>query len=146
MKTSSCKAKGRILQQKIVSMLLELFKGKLTKDDVKSTSMGVSGVDVPLSTRAKELIPFDIEAKCQEKLNIWGAIKQCETNTEEGRIPLVVFKRNRSEIYCTLKFEDLLKLQRPLKVEFKSNDLKDRVDGIVNIAFINLRDRLKEVF
>lgn len=146
MKTSSAKQKGRKLQQVVAKMFLNLFKGKLTEDDVKSTSMGVSGVDVQLSTKAKTLIPFDIECKCQEKINIWDSVKQCEANCKDDRIPLVVFKRNRSDIYCTLKFEDLLELTKTQKIEFKSADLIDKVESILHIHHINLVDRLREIF
>ena len=48
MKTSSAKAKGRRLQQKVRDLLLETFT-ELEPDDIRSTSMGVSGEDLQLS-------------------------------------------------------------------------------------------------
>ena len=73
MKTSSAKAKGRRLQQKVRDLLLETFT-ELEPDDIRSTSMGVSGEDLQLSPAARKLIPFAIECKNQEKLNVWDSL------------------------------------------------------------------------
>lgn len=107
MRTSSAKAKGRRLQQWIRDKLLEMAP-HLEPDDVRSTSMGCGGTDIQLSPKARQTYPYDIECKNQEKLNIWDALKQAESNARD--IALVVFKRNRSETYVALKFEDFLKL------------------------------------
>ena len=109
MKTSSAKAKGRKLQDEIRKILLNVY-WNLKEGDVKTAIMGEGGKDIILSPWAEENIPFDIEAKNQEKINIWKSLEQAEGNTDEGRIPLLVFRRNRSETYCALKFETLLKL------------------------------------
>ncbi len=71
--------------------------------------MGVSGEDVQLSEAAVKKFPFSVEAKNTEKLNIWAALEQSETDNRD-LTPLVVFKRNRSEVFCAMKFDDLLKL------------------------------------
>lgn len=110
MKISSAKQKGRLLQQKVRNMLIDKY-GELEPDDIKSIGMGQQGCDIQLSPAAKKLIPFGIECKNQESLNIWSSLKQAEINSKE-QIPLVVFKRNRTDIYCSLKFEDLLKIIR----------------------------------
>ena len=104
----SRKQKGRKLQQTIRDILIKEFN--LPEEDVKSTSMGASGCDVTLSNLAREVIPFAIESKNTESLNIWSALEQAESNATEDLMPLVVFKRNRSEIYCALKFEDLVNI------------------------------------
>lgn len=104
----SRKAKGRNLQKKIVEMILFAFP-KLTHNDVRSTSMGVSGEDIILSEEAHRQFGFAVEAKNVEKINIWDCLTQSEDPKRKG-IPLLCFKRNRSEIYCSLKFETLLKL------------------------------------
>ncbi len=72
--------------------------------------MGESGRDINLSPKAEETIPWDIECKNTEKLNIWGALEQAKTNAKENRIPLLVFRRNRSKTYCVLEFEQLLRI------------------------------------
>lgn len=105
MKTSSCKAKGRKLQQHVANRIKEHFF--LPDSDVKSLPMGSQGADVWLSTTAREHFPFSIECKAQENIGIWAAYEQAKGH---GPNPLVVFKRNRSEVLCVLSFEDLLKI------------------------------------
>ena len=109
MKTSSGKAKGRRLQNKIRDVLLEHFSDKLEPDDVKVAIMGESGEDIKLSPAARRLFPFSVECKNQEKLNIWSSLEQAEENSG-NHSPLVIFKRNRSKTYAVLEFDELLKL------------------------------------
>lgn len=106
MKPSSAKAKGRRLQDDIRKRLLARFP-QLEEDDVKTAIMGESGEDIHLSPVARGLVPFSIEAKNKERLSIWAAIEQAK---KHGHPPLVVFKRNHSEVYATLSFDDLLTL------------------------------------
>ena len=108
MKTSSRKAKGRRLQNKVRDIILEEYP-ELQEGDVKVAIMGESGVDIHLSPFAQEKIPFAIECKNTERLNIWKALRQAEENAGDA-IPLVIFKRNHSDIYATLKLEDLINL------------------------------------
>jgi hypothetical protein len=108
MKTSSAKAKGRTLQNIIVSHLRDHFG--LSEDDIRPAIMGESGVDIKMSSKSKARIPFDIECKNQESLNIWSAFSQAVDNSSPERKPLLVFKRNRSEILCCLRFADLISL------------------------------------
>lgn len=61
-----------------------------------STSMGAGGMDVQLSTIARELFPFAIEAKNTERVKVWESFDQAEANTPEGMQPLLVIKRNGS--------------------------------------------------
>jgi hypothetical protein len=104
---SSCKAKGRALQNKIAEDLREAFG--LSSSDVKPAIMGESGMDVKLSESARKAFPFAVEAKATETLQIWAALKQAEENAaNEGLRPLVAFKRNRSEIYVVLKWPTFL--------------------------------------
>ena len=79
MKTRSAKNKGKRLQNSVRDILLETFT-QLEEDDVKSTTMGESGEDIQLSPAARKLIPFAFECKNQEKLNIWSALEQAESN------------------------------------------------------------------
>lgn len=109
MRVSSKKAKGRRLQDAVVESLYENFDS-LRQGDIKPAIMGESGKDVKLSPLAEDTIPFDIECKNMEKINVWNEFKQAESNTKNGRMPLLVFKRNRSDTYAMLKWEDLLKL------------------------------------
>ena len=109
MKTQSAKSKGRRLQKQVRELILETFKEELQEDDVRSTSMGASGEDVLLSPKARELFPFSVECKNQEKLNIWSSLEQAEDNAGK-HMPLLIFKRNRSTTYATLELDDLMRL------------------------------------
>ena len=68
-------------------------------------------MDILLSARAREIFPFAIEAKNHETLNIWQSLEQARINAEKEKLmPLVVFKRNRSDIYVCLRFSDFMGL------------------------------------
>lgn len=102
------KAKGRRLQNKVVELILQ-HDNLLTEYDVKPAVMGETGMDIKLSTIARERFPFAVEAKNTERLNIWKALEQAEANSED-LIPMLVFKRNHSKIYATIELEKLLEL------------------------------------
>ena len=107
MKTSSAKAKGRNLQKWVVSKLVEHLD--LNPDDLESRPMGSSGEDVIMGVQSREVFPYSVECKNQEKINIWSSIEQAEQNAGK-HIPLLVFKRNRSKKYAVLEFDKLLEL------------------------------------
>jgi len=109
MKTRSAKAKGRRLQNSVVESLYKTFS-QLREGDIKPAIMGESGQDVKLSPTAEDIIPFDIECKNQQKISVWAALKQAEGNVKEGRIPLLIFKRNNSKTYAVIEWEKLLEL------------------------------------
>ena len=109
MKTRSAKNKGKRLQNSVRDILLETFKDQLEPDDIKSTTMGESGEDIQLSPAVRKLIPYAIECKNQEKLNIWESLKQAESNSEKGK-PVLIFKRNRSKTYAVLEIQDFINL------------------------------------
>ncbi len=117
--TSAAKAKGRRLQDFVAESFRKMHPS-LEEDDVKTAIMGESGTDIKLSPAARRLIPFDTECKNQEKLNIWASISQCETNCKENRIPLLVFKRNRTKTYACIEFEKLLELLQKNKADVNS--------------------------
>lgn len=105
MKPSSCKSKGRVLQNEVKSRIMKKYR--LGEDDVRSTPMGCKGEDIQLSTHARSLFPFSVECKNTETINVWSALSQSEKNCG-GNIPLLVFKRNKSAVYCALKFDSFL--------------------------------------
>lgn len=108
MKTSSAKAKGRRLQNEIREKILATFPD-LEPDDVKCAMMSESGEDVKLSPAARRRLPFSIEAKNVERLNIWQALDQAEKNGGPYD-PLLIFRRNRSQTYAAVPLDVLLKL------------------------------------
>ena len=112
MKTSSAKAKGRRLQQRIALKVLELFP-ELEPDDVKSTPMGVGGADVQLSPAARKVHNVDYECKSHKSFAIYSIMDQAESNAKGT--PVVVIKANRREPLVVLKEEDYFDLLRQVK-------------------------------
>ena len=97
MTPQSAKAKGRKFQQWIRDKLIEAAEG-LTKDDVRSTSMGAGGNDILLSTAGKAIYPWAIECKAQERVNVWQAYAQAEANKDhEDDQPVLFITRNRQK-------------------------------------------------
>lgn len=106
MKTRSAKAKGRRLQNLVHDLLHEAFP-ELHEDDIRVVPMGSSGEDIQLSPAARRLIPASIECKNTEKIAIWSAIKQAETNAN-GTFPVVVFSRNRQNPYAVIPLSNFI--------------------------------------
>jgi hypothetical protein len=107
------KAKGRSLQNFVHDEVLKNFKGILEDGDVKKAIMGESGIDIKLSPHARRIFPYGVECKNTEKINIWAAINQCEENAEKEKLkPLLVIKRNRTDVHVVLRWEDFLKLSK----------------------------------
>lgn len=107
MKPSSCKQKGRRLQQYVRSRLIQHFG--FNENDVYSRSMGAGGTDVFLAEAAREKFPVAIECKNTERVNIWAAYEQAASNSE-GDIPIVVIKKNRTNPLVVLDFDQFLGL------------------------------------
>ena len=112
----SSKAKGRRLQNYVRDKLRQLFcetsrVPRLHEDDIKSQTMGMTGEDIVLSPKGREMIPYSFECKNVERLNLWGSLDQCEGNCEgEGIKPVLVIKRNRSKTYAVIEFEEFTNL------------------------------------
>jgi hypothetical protein len=107
---ASRKAKGRNAVKEVV-FLLRFFGGPtLTEADIYQPVGTVPGPDIHLSEAARRRFPFVIEVKNQEALNIWAALKQAESHVEghiredgqRAMLPLLFFKRNRSELYVAM--------------------------------------------
>ena len=108
MSAKSSKAKGRRLQNMVRDALREKFNS-LEEDDIKSQTMGMSGEDIVLTPSAKKVIPYSFECKNTERLNLWKSLEQCESNCED-RNPVLIIKRNRSDVYAIIKFDKFLNL------------------------------------
>ena len=125
MKTSSKKAKGRNLQNFIADQLtFKYYPVQTTPDgkpcllnvlfpemgwmlsEFRPAIMGEGGVDIKMGKDAKEKFPFDIECKNQENWSIPAWWKQTTANTENGRKPLLVIKKNRHEPLVVLRWSD----------------------------------------
>lgn len=108
MKTSSAKAKGRRLLSEVRDILIKRFS--FHPDDITVTPSGVTGEDLQLARCVKEVLPLCFEGKNQQSMNVWESLKQAESHVKDSRKPVLVFKRNHSEIYIALKFNDFLDL------------------------------------
>lgn len=69
--------------------------------------MGASGEDLLLSPAARSIIPFSIECKNVESINIWKALEQAAGRAHP---PLVVFRRNNTKPHVALPFDAFLEL------------------------------------
>ena len=96
------------IEQKIAEILAE-SKAKQQVDEAKYEP-AAPDPEAIAKRKAREAAQARIEAKRQEKLNIWSAIKQAETNCRDGITPLVVFKRNHSESYVIVPGDHFFKL------------------------------------
>ena len=105
MKTSSAKAKGRRLQQKFMQLLIE--KLDIDPEDIESRSMGAGGEDLIMSRAARHKFPYSVECKNQEKLNIWSAWEQANSNRGIYE-PIIVIKRNGTAPLVVLDAENFL--------------------------------------
>ena len=108
MKPSSAKGKGRRLQNFLRDKLYTYFPS-LRNGDIKTAIMGESGEDIILSPTAKDFIPYSFECKNQERLNIWESLNQAEGNSDD-RVPVLIFKRNRTKTYAAIELESFLEL------------------------------------
>ena len=109
MSVRSAKAKGRKLQTWVVEKILAMFP-TLTKLDVKSTPMGVNGVDVQLSTLAQKLFPYDVECKNTERTKtIYNYYEQAIDHTSGGE-PLVIIKMNRQKPLAIIDAEHFMEM------------------------------------
>lgn len=107
MKTASAKAKGRHAAKLVRDMMLR--RTELKPDDIRVTPSGVTGEDLQLSPKAREMYPFASEVKNQESLNIWKSLEQAESHSTEYP-GVLFFKRNRSEVYAALPAEMFIEL------------------------------------
>ena len=105
MKTQSRKAKGRRLQQQFMQLLIE--KLDIDSEDIESRSMGAGGEDLIMSKAARHKFPYSVECKNQEKLNIWSAWEQANSNRGIYE-PIIVIKRNGTAPLVVLDAENFL--------------------------------------
>lgn len=145
MKTSSAKAKGRRLQDKVVLKLRNLFENILEKDDIKPAIMGTSGVDTVLSPSAKNLIAFDIECKNVETFisaQMREALIQSKSNTEHGRVSLLIFKGNNEPERVILELDDFFSLIYPNNnVSFSMDERQKIVVELEKLKQLILKER-----
>ena len=116
----SCKSKGRSFQQ-FVARELQTVTG-LSESDIGSRGMGGQGIDIMLSARARQKIPFAIECKRAETWTCPNWWRQTVTNAElEHLHPALIFKENRRRAYVMMvstTFHMLADIDTELKIEW----------------------------
>jgi|TARA_R110001592_G_scaffold28662_3_gene104877 hypothetical protein len=110
MKTSSVKAKGRVLQKWVVDLLIESLS--LDPMDVESRPMSSVGEDIIIGSESRRKFPLSIECKNQEKINVWKSMQQASTNTPKNCEPCLIIKRNHSKPLVVVDAEYFVSLFR----------------------------------
>ena len=108
MKTQSRKAKGRKLQQDVVSLLLA-HAPYLDRDDITSRSMGAGGEDVLLSPAAREIYPISIECKRNAKFAVYKDYEQAEFNAGDYE-PVLVIRGDRKKALAVVDLDYFITL------------------------------------
>ena len=104
----SRKAKGRRLQNLVKDCIIKYFK--IPKEDVRAALMGESGTDIIITPQYKDIFPFAVECKNNEKISVWSAYEQAKKNAGEGCIPLVIMKKNQTAAIAILDAEIFFKI------------------------------------
>ena len=112
MKTQSAKAKGRRLQQWFRDLLIE--KLNVHPEDIESRSMGAGGEDLIMARAARQKLPYSIECKNQESINIWKSYKQAKENSGIYE-PIEVLKRNNTKPLILVDAEYFINLHDRLE-------------------------------
>ena len=107
MKPSSAKAKGRNFQNKVRELIMEYLD--INEHDIKTAVMGEGGMDIKLSSAAREKFGYAVECKKVEKINIWKCFEQACENSEDLE-PLLIFSKNNSKVLVCFEFKHLLDL------------------------------------
>lgn len=109
MKPASAKSKGRDLQKWVRDKLLTLLViYNITNDDIRSTSMGVTGEDVQLSPAVRKLLPIQIECKNRAKMAVYADYKQACSHGEYA--PVLFIKQNRDKPLAVVDAEYFMEL------------------------------------
>ena len=74
--------------------------------------MGMTGMDILLSSQARQVFPYAVECRNQEKVSIWRCIADAEAHgIKENLTPMGIIWRNRmKEPYVLLPFSEVLRL------------------------------------
>lgn len=103
--------KGKRFEREVAKYIAKKFNLKCRRTP-QSGGLEIKGDIISLSG-----IParYHWEIKNQEKLNIWKALEQAESDCQTPKIPVVVFKRNYSRNYLVVEFEEFINLLLELK-------------------------------
>lgn len=114
MLVSSKKSKARVLQQWVRDQILSQFPF-LEADDVKSTPMGVNGLDIQLSKIARNTVPVGVECKNFAKFAVYTHYEQAVRNTYKyapHSTPVLILKGNHKKPLALVDAEFFFQLMR----------------------------------
>lgn len=111
MNPSSCKQKGRLLQQLVRDKIL-YHNPELSSDDVRSTSMGAGGEDVQLSSKAREMFPYQTECKSRASFAIYTDYAQAAQHGDCE--PLLIIRANHKKPLAIVDAEHLFLMVRTM--------------------------------
>ena len=73
--------------------------------------MGAAGLDVQLSTAAREFFPYGVECKNRAAIAVYADFAQASVNAESGGLePLLVIKQNHSEPLAVITLTHFMEL------------------------------------
>lgn len=125
-KISSAKAKGRRLQNWAAEKISKLLNMPWGKDEmIAPREMGQSGTDVRLIGPARDLFPFSIECKSQEKWSIPSWIKQAQTNELKDTYWLLVCKKNFCDPVILMDAEKFFELYGKILEKDRNKNERD---------------------
>jgi hypothetical protein len=131
-KTSSAKAKGRKLQQQVRDDLLTtVSEFGMVSGDIESRSMGASGEDLMFSPSMRRVFNSYIECKNQEALNVIAEFQKHFQKYQEKGLPLLVHKKNRTEVLVTMRWKDFLQILTKA-LPFNGNDDRQKTKEIIH--------------
>jgi hypothetical protein len=81
------------------------------EEDLESRPMGSSGEDIIMGKQTRQIFPYSVECKNQEKVNIWSAMEQAESNCKSYE-PLVVIKKNGKKPLAVIDAEYFVELHK----------------------------------
>jgi len=107
--TASGKSKARLFQKYVAASICETFG--LSEYDAISRPMGSPGTDIIMSERARQVFPFSVECKRQEKLSIGKWMDQtCANAAKDQLAPLLVIRQNRDAAIAVLLTRHYMKV------------------------------------
>jgi hypothetical protein len=96
------KGKGNGFEREVVDMLRALGWTSARRNFASGGQGGGDIVGGPADVH--------IECKRQESCRIWSWLEQCEGDARPTDLPLLVFRRNRSQAYACVPLDELLAL------------------------------------
>jgi hypothetical protein len=66
----------------------------------------------PLKMDLLNMPGWHVQAKWQERLNVWACLDQTLREANPGDVPILAFKRNRSPWFAALELDELIPLMR----------------------------------